>query len=257
MLAANAQVVKRRIDDYLWRSRTPSMEALRAFVQSEIMTLGAAAIVGGLVRDFALGGRRGFHSDVDIVIDAPEDQVTQLGKRLRAIENRFGGFCYKSDFGKVDFWALETTWAHKCGYVNVGSISDITRSTFFDCDSVLYDLGSRQVTADAQYFDRLKARTIEINLAETPSTNGNLLRAIRRMFFWDLCPGPRLKEFLSENLNDKSFLAVGCVEKELYAQCIIPKFNNYAALLSALCHNSKRSEFYEAWRKPTLGKRLP
>ena len=116
-----------------------------------------AAIIGGLGRDFAFRGKRGFHSDVDIVIDAPACAVQRLANTLGATRNRFGGFIYKDTRWKIDFWALETTWAAQNGHVTVSCIEDVASGTFFDCDAILYDLRQRKVHARDEYLDQLRA----------------------------------------------------------------------------------------------------
>ena len=87
------------------------MRILRSFLERELRPLGDAAVMGGLVRDFARGGREAFASDVDIVIDARAGAVSDLAGRLSAQANRFGGFGCRVGPWRVDFWALETTWA--------------------------------------------------------------------------------------------------------------------------------------------------
>lgn len=242
-VAANFRLVKRRVDDYLWHDHSPPLQALRHFLDQYILPFDGAAIVGGLVRDLARKGRRGFQSDIDIVINAPSAKISALAGHLGAVQNRFGGYLYKEPRWKIDFWALESTWAVANGHVAISSIEDVVRSTFFDCDAIVYDLKRRAVFSDDDYLSRLRTNMIEINLLPNPSVNGNMLRAIRRILYWDLLPGPKLQEFLLGNLNQDTFDTIAAVERKLYANPVLCRFTSVRSLTTDLFVRYKRHRF--------------
>jgi hypothetical protein len=148
-----------------------------------------------------------------------------LAEKLNARPNRFGGYAFHHPHWKIDFWALETTWALRQGHVSVSTLADVTQSTFFDCDAILYDLHGRSVIASENYFERLHQNTIDIQLAPNPSLDGNLLRAIRRLLCWGSRPGERLSAFIGENLTDASLLRIQEVEARLYANRVLHGFD--------------------------------
>jgi hypothetical protein len=242
-VAADIRLVKRRVDDYLWQDNSVTLRSLRTFLESYVLNSFEAAVIGGLVRDLALKGKEGFRSDIDIVIDAPSLTISQLAELLDATPNRFGGYCFRNSRWKIDFWALENTWASREGYVSISSFSDLLRATFFDCDAILYNLNRRSVIADRHYLERLQAKTIEINLMPTPSITGNLLRAARRILFWNLQPGPKLRSFIEESLTSERFLEISAIEKSLYASCVTSRFSSAGDMRESLFDTRRRLKF--------------
>lgn len=200
------------------------------------------AVIGGMVRDLARAGKRGFKSDIDLVIDAPVEDVERLAARLRATPNRFGGYSYATDRWRVDFWALRSTWAFREGYAKVDRLEDLTGCTFFDWDAVLYDVHLRQVVCDTDYLDRLRTGKIEINLLPTPSINGNLLRAVRRVLLWDLEPGPRLHSFIMQHLNEASFKEIARTDRALHKHSFISDFAGVEPLREHIGNRERRKE---------------
>ncbi len=240
-VAANERVLKRRIDDYIWRDKSAPVASLRRLLSEHFLGFSRVAIIGGMVRDFARAGACGFKSDVDLVIDAPVKEIEELAHRLGAKPNRFGGYSYAAERWKLDFWALRSTWAYRAGYANINQLEDVIGCTFFDCDSVLYDVKQRQVVCHKSYLDRLRHRTIEINLLPTPSINGNLLRAVRRILLWDFEPGPRLRSYILEHLSDASFDEIARADKTLYPHSLISEFSSADTLRDHVGNRERRS----------------
>ena len=213
--APNYSALKRRLDRYFWANKTAEMTCLQATLAQHFQTFARVAVVGGLVRDFAREGRSEFRSDVDLVIDAPAEEVARLAKRLKATPNRFGGYGSKEGPWKIDFWALETTWARR--HVSVQKLEDVILCTFFDWDAAAYDLWERKLICADGYLDRLGRQVLDINLRPNPSPMGNLVRAIRRLILWHVLPGPELRKFIDEHLNDDALRFVQAKERELFS----------------------------------------
>lgn len=232
--------LKRRIDRYLWDDDSLPLVRLREILSKNFLDFPDVAIVGGMVRDFARRGPDLFKSDIDLVIEAKSEDVAKLAARLGAAKNRFGGYAYQHPLWKVDFWALETTWAAKNGHVEVATVRDITRCTFFDCDSSAYGLKDKRVYALPNYLNKLKRRVIDINLRPNPSINGNLLRAIRRIMLWNLQPGPDLRDFIERHLNDESMRQISIAENSLYSNPIVQNYENSNMLLRQVNYRSGR-----------------
>lgn len=213
--APNYSALKRRLDRYFWANKTSEMAHLQATLDQHFRAFKRVAVIGGLVRDFAREGRSEFRSDVDVVIDAPAEDVARLAKRLRATSNRFGGYGCKEGPWKIDFWALETTWARQ--HVPVQKLEDVVSCTFFDWDAVAYDLWDRKLICADDYLERIRRRTLDINLRPNPSPMGNLVRAIRRVILWQVRPGPGLRNFIDEYLDESALRFVQTKEKELFS----------------------------------------
>lgn len=241
--AASIPALKRRMDDYVWREEGVPMMRLRILLRERFLPLGPVAIVGGLVRDMARKGKVGFSSDVDLVVDAPAANVAELARELGAKPNRFGGYSTVHPHWKVDFWALGSTWAAAVGLVDVTSLADVVRTTFFDCDAVCYEIRARRIHALPDYLHRLGSRQLDINLLPNPSIDGNLLRSARRLLLWGYHPGPALREFIRRELNEESFRRIVTTEAEIYRGAILGVFDSAAHLAEALLEGVSASSF--------------
>lgn len=222
-IATDKSVLKKRLDRFIWDSQGPRSIALRRSLRDDFMRLGQTAVIGGMVRDFARQGSGGFSSDVDLVIDASPEAVDSFAHERQAEQNRFGGYSLTSGSWKIDFWALRTTWGSRHGHASVGSLEDVTKCTFFDCDAIIYDLDARRVFCRDDYLDQMRCKIIEINLLPNPSINGNLIRAIRRLLLWDFEAGPRLSAFIAAHLDEERFEQIALADRELYSDALIAR----------------------------------
>lgn len=213
--APDRAALKKRLDRFFWENSSGQMRLLRSFLERDLRPLGDAAVIGGLVRDFARGGREAFASDVDIVIDASAGAVSDLAERLSAQANRFGGFGCRVGPWRVDFWALETTWAVRCGGAKADHLSDLVSCTFFDWDGALYRLWDRKLVVPNDYLDRIASSILDVRFRPTPSPEGNLLRAIRRLVLWNARAGDHLRSFVEEHLDDATFALLKLREEAL------------------------------------------
>lgn len=212
-VAPDRRALKRRLDSFFVTNRAGEMTALRAVLAARFQDFHRVAVIGGLVRDFAREGRNGFRSDVDLVIEAPATDVDALARALRAIPNRFGGYGFRDGPWRIDFWALETTWAARHAGVRLTCLEDVLHCTFFDWDAAAYDLRARRVLCSDDYLERLRQGVLDINLRESPSPKGNLLRAIRRLALWRARPGPALRLFIEQQLDDITFRELQIYER--------------------------------------------
>lgn len=250
-IAPNQYALKKRLDRYFWYNNTTEMQQLKRILKHNFRGLGRVAVIGGLVRDFAREGRSGFHSDVDLVIDAPKHEVTQLALDLNAVPNRFGGYGYQDGLWKIDFWALETTWGKK--HVSVNSLEDVIESTFFDWDAIAYDLWERKVICKDDYLDKIKKRKMEINLLPNPSPMGNLVRAVRRLVLWHVEPGPELRDFIDKHLDEVALSYIKDKESELYSFKVSKQWRsadeakNFIFSCTVSNHNIKQIDMFEKW----------
>jgi hypothetical protein len=224
--APNHSALKRRLDRYFWANKTAEMACLQATLAQHFRTFERVAVIGGLVRDFAREGRSEFRSDVDLVIDAAAEDVARLAKHLGATPNRFGGYGTKEGPWKIDFWALETTWARR--HVSVQKLEDVILCTFFDWDAVAYDLWERKLICADGYLERISRQILDINLRPNPSPMGNLVRAIRRLVLWQVLPGPELTRFLDAHLDDDALRFVQAKEEELFTYHVSTTWHNSA-----------------------------
>jgi hypothetical protein len=179
-----------------------------------------------MLRDICLFGNAGFRSDLDFVID-PWDPIqfreAMLAKGSRV--NRFGGYALPSAKWKVEVWPLRQTWAHEAGHVKVVSFADVRRATFFSCDAILFDLSSRRLVCDDNYFRYLSKRLIEINLEPNPNPAGNVVRAFRYSAIKGFDWGPALAGFVLRALQDTGWRELREREVESFGSWYIDEFH--------------------------------
>lgn len=234
---------KRRVDSFLWRDPSMAVVRLRSVLRTYVEEFDRVYIIGGMLRDLARGGKAAFRSDVDLVVWADPQKVSSFAVKSGAEANKYGGFRSIHPHWEVDFWALDNTWASVAGHVHVAEPRDLLKSTFFDCDAALYDLKSRNIIASECYLSNLASRTVDLNLAATPSVNSNLMRASRRLLLWNATAGPRLRAFIESELNEKSFGKILSLEAERYPSPVIGLFENRERLKRALLHKESRVSF--------------
>ena len=240
IIARDDKILKRRMDDYLWRDKSKTVMALRQVLVAEFGDFEKVSIFGGMIRDIARDGKRGFQSDVDLVIDAPAEQVKELAERLSAKPNLFGGFGYTSTRWEVDFWALETTWAYKQGHISASSVDDLMEGTFFDWDAAHYDIKSRQLHSQPGYLERIRSRTLGINLVNTPSAVANAVRAVRRVLLWDLRASQSLLDFVEQVVLDEGIEALSRYEKRKYQSSVCEVYAERSRLLEHLAAGNNK-----------------
>ncbi len=241
-IADSVSTIERRLAAFIWEDNSRRCVSLRSVITMFTDRFYNVAIIGGMVRDFARVGAPGFHSDVDMVIDAPACEVVEFAAAHGARVNAFGGFSLVSDGWEIDFWPLESTWALREGHVELKHLEDVIRSTFFDHDAIIFDIGRRRVICDEGYVARQPLNMLEINLMPNPSIHGSLYRAARRILGWELTPGPKLRAFMDEHLNGDAFEHMVATERRKKAVPIIESFSDVNALriavLGGLAKNS-------------------
>jgi hypothetical protein len=235
--------LKRRVDDYLWREEAVPIRRLREILAKQFLPLGPTAIIGGLVRDLARKGKVGFRSDIDLVVDAPPEVVADLAASLDATPNRFGGFSSSHPGWKIDFWSLPNTWAAAVGLVEVDHLADLVHTTFFDCDGVCYEIQGRRLHTLPGYLERIRERTIDVNLLPNPSIDGNLMRAARRILLWGFTAGPELRRFVDRELNEESFVRIVTTERSLHSNAVLGTFSSARKLREALLTSGMSTMF--------------
>ena len=241
-VAPDVKSLKGRLDRFFWANRSTEAVRLRAVLREDFAGFPQMGVIGGLVRDFARGGRSAFKSDIDLVIAASPEEVDRLAGRLGARRNRFGGYGYRAEPWNVDFWALESTWAAAQGHVAVRVLADVTQCVFFDWDAIVYELGTRRVLCDRSYLERIRHGRMEISLGENPGVMGNLLRAIRRIIRWELEPGPALRRFIDEHLTEESLGAMRASERLKHADRVLDGYADAAALRYALLYQVRETK---------------
>lgn len=234
-VAPDLSSLKKRLDRYFSAgNKSKEMDCLRDIWKRHLGHFDNVGVIGGLVRDFARGGRAAFKSDLDLVIEASPGDVACLAENVGAIPNKFGGYGFVDGPWKIDFWALETTWAATSGHVHVSHLPDVIRCTFFDWDAVVYDIKRKKLSCDSDYLERIRSSRLDINLRANPSEIGNLLRAARRIIWWGLEPGPVLRSFIVERLDRQAFDDIRAEEQQKFSFRVTDEYDDAEKLRHAL-----------------------
>lgn len=168
-------------------------------------------IFGGMLRDFALGNARRFSSDIDLVSQASQDDIANAVKEFSPVRNKFGGYRFAVKKQIYDIWALEDTWAFREGLVSGTEFDDLLKTTFFNVDASAYS-----ITRDCCYVSpvmrsSVEARLLDINLAENPSPERMVRRAIRIGCEKKFAIGPDLAVFLLRHIRLQHLDRVSCM----------------------------------------------
>jgi predicted nucleotidyltransferase len=173
--------VKHRIDYFLSSPRRERTEVHQIIDRCE--SIGPSYIFGGMARDLYFFDNRKFDSDIDIVINC--DRGTNLWAIFDSSntrQNKFGGIRIEFEKWKIDVWPIHSTWAIRNGYVKEETIEGLLKSTFFNWDSIAYDLSSHRIVSSPEYFSSLQNRILDIVLDENPNPTGMIGRIIRFVF---------------------------------------------------------------------------
>ena len=193
--------LKEDVREFL-KSPNPSMARIRAEMLIPLQSLGRVFVIGGLVRDIAMYGLEERPiSDLDLVVRCSPRRLEDFAARFDGVKNRFGGFAVRTEAYRVDFWSFSETWAKTAGHISLKTAADLTKTTFFDWDAVVYSTQDHKLWAIDRYLRRLQSGVLDINLEENPSRLGTLVRALRRLMMWDARPSGRLSAYIHREME--------------------------------------------------------
>lgn len=161
-----------------------SIEAFLNFIAHAIPD-GEVYLFGGVLRDLALLGRRGFNSDVDLVVEGNWSHFITYLESLKAHKNKFGGYRLMIGEMPVDIWHAEETWAIKQGLVSYKGIASLTNTTVLNWDAILMNWRTRNFIYRKDYFEEINTRVLDIVLEENPNPLGMAVRVFRHLCLKD------------------------------------------------------------------------
>lgn len=199
---------------------------LRSRVLPFLSSLGSVALIGGAIRDVARAGKRGFSSDYDFVIHGSDrDAFIAQMDACNGIRNRFGGYALHCFRTKVDVWHIEDTWARTEGLATVARPADLLHCTFFDWDSVVYEIDTGRLILPPDYFEKLLLNVMDIRLEENPNPVGSLVRALRRATSWNVRFGPKLTSFSKRVLGETSWDELVALDSRAFSRPLLRDLN--------------------------------
>lgn len=180
------------------RERDPELDALLA----RLAVLGEIALVGGAPRDLALQRQP---RDLDVVVDAPAQEVARALAALASRRTRFGGYGVRAGSWSLDVWPLAATWAftpdnprrHRLGRA---SFQNLPSSAFFNVDAVLVRLSDGRLFEHG-FLEGLRARELTTVFTENPYPELCAARALVLAERYALAPGEGVRPFLAHRIE--------------------------------------------------------
>lgn len=171
-------LLKRRLR-YFFIKNNRKQEPVSLLI-SELLNIGPVAILGGMVRDIALGGNLFFQSDIDLVIDTNDTELLlKFISKYNIKKNSMDGYRIFVGSWTVDLWPLGRTWAFANGYVRDPSFKNLLKTTFFSWDSIVYSIFDNRVIVEDNYISLIHRQILDINLEPNPNPLGNIIRTLK------------------------------------------------------------------------------
>lgn len=136
-------------------------------------------LFGGLLRDFALFGKDGFKSDVDVVVDGEMGGIVNYLVELGAKKNKFGGYRLLIKSREIDLWKAEETWAVRKNLVVYKGIASLLESTVINWDAVLMNWRTGKVICSSKYIQDIRNGHMDLVLKENPDSLSALVKILR------------------------------------------------------------------------------
>jgi hypothetical protein len=183
---------------------------------------GDVYLFGGVLRDLALLGRRGFSSDIDLVVEGQWDSCARYLDSIGAHRNKFGGYRLTVAEWPIDIWNARETWAIKQGLVPYRGVSSLIETTVLNWDAILMNWRTRQFIHRANYVESIQSRVLDIVLRENPNPLGMLVRVLRHLCLKDAkSVSTTAAEYLASCVERHSFEAVRSAELRSYGNSVI------------------------------------
>lgn len=246
------QKVRRFLRSHQYNRR----EVLR-FIE-EAKCFGDVAIFGGMLRDMAAFGRRGFSSDVDVVIRPfHSGGIESLAEKMDAKKNKFGGYRAKLGCWMVDFWNVEDTWAFSQGIVEGSGFKDLVRTTFFTTDAVVYELTSGKLHYSDEFLPHISNRVLDINLEHNPNQIGAVLRTFRSLVNRETVLAPRLYQYIMNCISNYEDIDLMQYERRSYFRPVLSQHSLCCIRAELDRHWRGRYEKYFQLPADLVSHRLP
>ncbi len=155
-------------------SKSPSIKQFFSTLEK----FGDLIIIGGALRDISFNNNP---RDIDIIL-SENKEFSWDSLSINYKKNRFGGAKINIDNIEFDFWLKKDNWANKNKYIE-NSIAELTKGTFFNIDSLVYDYTNRKLYSEI-YLQCIENKTLDITLKynkdyilSNPTPEINIIRA--------------------------------------------------------------------------------
>ena len=193
---------------------------------SDAMPNGDVYLFGGILRDLALLGKKGFSSDIDLVVEGDWSHLIKYLDHMKANKNKFGGYRLSIAGWPIDIWNAKETWAIKQGLVPYKGISSLIETTVLNWDAILMNWRTREFVYRKNYFEELSQGKLDVVLEENPNPLGMAVRVFRHAFLKEAKKvSPSAIRYLAKCVKEYSFEQLRDAEFESYGNTVIQRSN--------------------------------
>lgn len=214
----------------LFADTNHEIESLRSYLGvtdfinflSDAAPNGDLYLFGGILRDMALFGRKGFNSDIDIVVEGDWVSCENYLKFKGARKNKFGGYRLYIEDWPIDIWNAEKTWAIAQGLIEYKGVSSLTNTTIINWDAILMNWRTKNFICRDGYLESLKERKLDIVLESNPNPIGMAVRVFRHIGMKE--PNqitPKAMDYLARSTANYSFAELRTNEIRSYKNTVI------------------------------------
>ena len=189
---------------------------------SDAVPNGNLYLFGGILRDIALLGRKGFNSDIDIVIEGDWEACESYLNFKGAHKNKFGGYRIHIEEWPIDIWNAEKTWAITQGLIEYKGIASLTDTTVLNWDAILMNWRTKNFVSRGGYLESLKERKLDVVLEKNPNPIGMAVRVFRHLCMKEPHKiTPKAIEYLARCTTNYSFSELKKNEIRSYKNTVI------------------------------------
>jgi len=183
---------------------------------------GDVYLFGGVLRDLALFGKKGFNSDIDMVVVGNWSHLVTHLLHLNAVKNKFGGYRLTLGGWPIDIWNAEDTWAIKQQIVPYKGISSLIDTTVLNWDAILMNWRTREFICRKNYFKDIDLRVLDIVLENNPNPLGMAVRVFRHLYLKDARKiTPTAAKYMANCAKQHTFEEFQIAEKNSYNNNVI------------------------------------
>lgn len=202
-------------------SPTRNATNLLGFI-SDALPTGELYLFGGILRDFALYGKNGFNSDIDLVVDGGWENCVPYLEYLGASLNKFGGYRLTVSGQPIDIWNARETWAIKNGIIDYNGIASLLGTTVLNWDSILMNWRTKRFVCHGNYLEEVKERALDIVLKSNPNPLGTAVKVYRHLCLKDAKKiTPKAAEYLASCTQEYTFSDLSEREMLSYGNTVI------------------------------------
>lgn len=203
-----------------------SSKSVKSFLNfiTDAMPDGDVYLFGGVLRDLALLGKKGFNSDIDLVVEGNWSHLVTHLQYLKACKNKFGGYRLMLGGWPIDIWNAKETWAIKQGLVPYKGVYSLTDTTVLNWDAILMNWRTREFIYRKNYFEEINSRVLDIVLEKNPNPLGMAIRVFRHLCLKDARKiTPSAARYLANCAKSYSFEEIKNAELRSYSNTIIER----------------------------------